>query len=117
MNARFWTFWRCGWVKLTLRPGQSLSASHVGPTDEGYHGEAETWTHDGEIVRSEYTSWGRDCDGRHESGGERVCPLEKLKAANMFLQFDIEENRGIFAPWWQDADSYHRDYTAEAAGY
>jgi hypothetical protein len=116
-NARFWTFWRCGWVKLTLRPGQTLSASNGGPTDEGYHGEAEVWTHEGDMVRSEWASWGRDCDGRQEAGGEHVCPLGKLRARDMVEAFDVPENRGIFAPEWERADAWQRDHSAEAAGY
>jgi hypothetical protein len=43
MNARFWILGRhAGWVKVTLRPGQSLSWSYRYDHDEGWSSHCET---------------------------------------------------------------------------
>lgn len=109
-NARFWVCWRDGWVKLTLRPNQTLELHSGGPTDEGYSCTSEVYTHEGDCVRVEYSTWGRDCDGRHEWNCECVCPLDSLQA-------DVVEGSAIRLPVWERERSGQRDYTAEAAGY
>ncbi len=114
-NARFW-IWANGWVKITLRPGQRLTHESGGPTDEGFSYTAETWTHEGDHVRSEWEVNASDCDGRLDRGGASCCPLDKLRARDMHAE-GFQENVGIFAPEWQDAGRYQRDYAAEAAGY
>ena len=97
-NARFWVWHRGGWVKLTLRPGQSLTASEGDPTDEGYRREVSTFTHHGDVVGSEWYETGCDCDGRYERGGESFCDLADLAARDAFAEFPISENAGIRAP-------------------
>ena len=108
---------RGAWVKLTLRPGQSLTAFQSQPTDEGYHREVNAFTHYGETVVCEWFETGRDCDGRYERGGEMFCDLADLAARDAFAEFPASENVGIKAPEWKRATGYRRDHTAEASGY
>lgn len=113
-NARFWVYERGGWVKITLRPGQSLSVCTGGDADEGYHWEAVRWLHEGTHVTCEYTTWGRDCDGRHEYHSVRACKLGELKGMD---HEDPESGERLALPVWERADESQRDYSAEAAGY
>jgi hypothetical protein len=123
--ARFWQFTPAGYVRLSLRPGEELTHTRGGPTDEGYSAEATTWAHRGDSIRQEWTSWGRDCDGSHEAGGASVCPLAQLAARDVWEETDGncgEEARGLRFPAWGDDDEnerngWQRDHTAEAAGY
>ena len=41
---RFWVFIHDGWVKLTLRPEQTLRHSFGGPDDEGWSHTLTVWT-------------------------------------------------------------------------
>ncbi len=116
-NARFWVWHRGGWAKLTLRPGRSLSTFESYRTDEGYHREVNTYSHHGEAVVCEWFETGRDCDGRYERGGERLCPLADLAARDSYAALPIRENVGIKSPEWQRVVGYQRDHAAEAAGY
>lgn len=116
-NARWWDWVNDGWVKLTLRPGQSLSHQSGGPTDEGYSWSSETWEYDGRQVRNSFLATGRDCDGRHESGGACVAALGQLAVEFRPLDWDRPDGDGVMVPHWEREDRYQRDYSAEAAGY
>ena len=116
-NARFWVWHRGGWVKLTLRPGQSLTIVERQRTDEGFRQEVNTLTHFGEAVVCEWCETGRDCDGQYEHGGELVCHLANLSIRDAHAEFPIRQNIGIKAPEWKRANVYQRDHAAEAAGY
>jgi hypothetical protein len=107
-NARFWVWHGEGYVKLTLKPGQSLSVSRGGPTDEGYYYRSTTWTHEGETVERADYSEASDCDGRLDSHCTCVCPIEKLREPS-----DIS----VPLPEWERVNAGQRDYAAEAAGY
>ena len=111
MNARFWHFGPCGPVKLTLRPGQSLTHSTGGRTDEGWSQSSTRWTHEGETVHLEWCDDGSDCDGRLTRTGENRCALDRLHNGNVCPEF------GIVYPDWQEARVSVRDYSAEDAGY
>ncbi len=114
-NARFWIWWADGWVKLTLRPGQSLSFGYRGPSDEGWHSHGETYSHEGDRVTSNITTDGRDCDGRFQTFDDFVCQLDQLAAREVWnMQDDRLERR---APAWIALESYQRDHSAEAMGY
>lgn len=43
-NARFWVVVGESWVKLTLRPGQSLTWAVCTSHEEGWSCERDTWT-------------------------------------------------------------------------
>jgi len=116
-NARFWTWENDGWVKLTLRPGQSLTYVAGGTHDEGWSRDYTEWRHDGNVVVCEYESDGADCDGRFQHGGVLECSLDSLATVPAY-------EGGTFAgvvitrPDWQKAGfDWQRDHTAEAAGY
>ncbi|HVL15826.1 MAG TPA: hypothetical protein VM529_24860 [Gemmata sp.] len=118
-TARFLVWENDQWVKISLRPGQSLTRDVGGPTEEGYSWESTTWTHTGQGVAQEYSSGGRDCDGRHEYHSESYCPLEDLAARDATVEnYDgTTSHAGVMAPDWQHGGSIRRDHTAEAAGY
>ena len=116
-NARFWVWHNGGWVKLTLRFGQTVELFNYGRTDEGWYRERTKFHHDGENVVQHWHQESRDCDGRFEQGGECSCPLDKLTAKDMFEAMDCSENKGIYSPDWQKGYPWQRDHSAEAAGY
>jgi hypothetical protein len=109
MNARFWVLGRnAEWVKLTLKPGQSLSWAYAYDHDEGWSAHCETWNHRGDHVERAWINNGRDCDGRMSSGGELVCAISDLTARNV---------DGLAVPEWVTSETWQRDAYAEAAGY
>ena len=112
-NARFWIWANGDYVKLTLKPGQHLSWSRGGPTEEGWSESGETWTlsRDGLAVAREWFSDGVDCDGRLSRGGELIASADPFT----FEQFEpgLEYKR----PAWEEGHEYRRDYTAMAANY
>jgi len=116
-NARFYTTLYCrrlgqySPVKITLKPGQTLRWSRSSRDEEGFSWESESWEHEGEIVRNEWASGGRDCDGTVRCGKTFFCPLENLKKEKHYLKKDL------FLPEWKEEEAWQRDYQAEAAGY
>lgn len=109
-NARFWTFENNAAVKLTLRPGQTLTHFTFQRDDEGYHASQTRWTHDGKGVdRSDYWE-GRDCDGVTEGAYESYCALRGLHSGPM-------GEDGTAYPDWKHGPTAYRDHSAEAMGY
>lgn len=111
-NARFWHYGPHGPVKLTLRPGQSLTHSTGGRTDEGWSRSSMQWTHEGDAVLLEWCDDGSDCDGRLTQTGGGRCALGRLASG----ESDPEAPEVIY-PAWQTGVASVRDYSAEAAGY
>ena len=109
-NARFWISYGEAWVKITLKPGQTVAFCTGGETDEGYSCTAEEYEHTGDVVERRVTSWGRDCDGRHEYSGDDCCPLDNLRAWPSHCDT-------VLLPEWEHLDHSQRDYAAEAMGY
>jgi hypothetical protein len=119
-NARFWFWINGGWVKITLKPGQSLSHYIAWSHDEGWSSESNQWTHQGDSVECSWAMDGKDCDGRLTRHGELNCSLCCLDSISMSEDDEGNirpGNEGIFVPDWQKASSGQRDYAAEAAGY
>lgn len=116
-NARFQIWHNGGWVKVTLKPGQTITVHEGGPTDEGYSHEVSTYSHGGDGVYSEYHSFGRDCDGNHEYHSSSFCPLDDLKARDMYDETGADDSVGIFAPLWERSSASQYDQYAELAGY
>ena len=128
-TVRFWT-WECsGWVRLTLRYGQSLNWHYYAPDDEGYSSGGFTLTYeladDGFtlIVKREWGSRGRDCDGPISSSGATFFPLCNRAAVPAYVETGEPIPRDshdhiIYRPHWQEyrATQCHDAY-AEAAGY
>lgn len=111
MNARFWTYLRTGWVKLTLRPGQQLYWTFGGPCEEGYCRGAHAWTFDGTHVTETAKLDQRDCDGRMTQHAEWVAALGELKS------IEPNEVKEYATPQWREVTRQHRDFSAEAMGY
>lgn len=119
-NARFWTWTNGGPVKLTLRPGQSLTWHTHGPTDEGWSSETTTWAYDTDrlMVCQRWETAGTDCDGYLQRGGADMCPIHALADGNGCT--DIVDGREVTYPAWDDdpdGRAWQRDHYAEAMGY
>lgn len=109
-NARFWIWWNNSWIKLTLRPGQSVSMGKGGPNDEGFCCESQGYQHDGDRVSSYVRIDSRDCDGPHTYDWDGFCLLADLKAAEA-------DEYGPARPTWTKESSFQRDLYAELSGY
>jgi len=81
------------------------------PTEEGYTATWERYEYipEGGVVRLEWSTSGRDCDGPLSSGGVSVCPVDELTAGRNFY--------GRALPKWRPLETWQRDPVAEAAGY
>lgn len=118
-NARFWTWENGGWVKLTIKPGQTLRWSDARQTDEGHCWEACEWEHCGDYVECRYSCGGSDCDGPMEQYTDLECPLSELQARPpepAAPEWGTEEIP-VPRPEWRKVSASQRDYYAEAMGY
>lgn len=119
-NARFWQWHNNGWVKITLRPGQSLSTADCRQTDEGFCSEYNRWALEDGIVTSEYSQESRDCDGRHSYSCSVECPVGLLRDTELCSDDPIDyhdDGSKYFTPSWVKIGSGQRDHAAEAMGY
>lgn len=119
-NARFWCWVADGWVRVTLRPGQSLTWGRSWRDPEGWGFETSTWRHVGQGVEEDWARGGRDCDGYVEAAGLLFCPLERLAAVPAWE--DAPEHRFagrlIGRPDWREAAPTRcRDEYAVAANF
>ena len=123
-NVSFW-IWHSpaegssGWVKLKMKPGQEFSWSEGCATDEGWHSSVENYHYlsdEGAILYG-YGSSGVDCDGRHDDGGECICPINNLKSKDAYIGIDDGDIIRDRLPEWEDCESWQRDQFAEMAGY
>ncbi len=109
MNARLWVFVHGGPVKITLRPGQSLSSYACSQHEEGWSDEYQEWHFTRGLVERTTSEDGTDCDGRHSSHSTSTCEVASLRAGPMV--------EGVVYPDWAPVCDGQRDYRAEAAGY
>ena len=124
MNIRFWAFnQNCNWVKITLRPGESLTHRKVWFNGEGWSLFEETWKsciEDRQVTCTRFSD-GTDCDGRLTTTDRFVCPWEELKDERRTMDVDVglrsRHEAEIQRPNWRRLDSWQRDYYAEAMGY
>ena len=125
-NARFWVWWHDGWVKLTLRPDQSVEAGYNRTTDEGWCSWRERWSFDGDKVTREAKSDGVDCDGRLTRFHTDECHVYQLAVVPHQKQTPWIEGVGCefvddpdapLTPDWQNVSASQRDQYAEMAGY
>lgn len=109
-TARFWIYAH-GWVRLALRPGQSVTHREGGPMEEGWSYETRTWSHNGDHLVYAQTINAQDCDGRLD---------QYYDAEATRLEDFYEHDSGKLVgprPVWEDERSSQRDHTAEAMGY
>lgn len=119
MNARFWDYCNGGWVKLTLKPGESLSWHKYTPTDEGHQFIQQNWIHNEDFVSYVEYSAGRDCDGLMEYHTTQRAKLNELHSKPAFIELpDGRAEPGAFQiPNWVLVSGSQRDHSAEAMGY
>lgn len=119
-NARFWVWGPDGWVKLTLKPGQSLTHKSGGPHEEGWSYTDITWQHQGTYLATDQVTNSRDCDGRLD----RYWEATATKLEPYYDHHDPKTNEyqqsGTLVgdrPVWEEESASQRDHTAEAMGY
>lgn len=116
-NARFWVWWPPAdqFVKLTLRPGDTIETSYGGPHEEGWSAYHATYHYDAErlVVVCHVLDEGRDCDGGHRSHAVYECPCDDLR------QDARLDNDGhvVLVPLWQRRSASQWDEYAEQMGY
>jgi len=120
-NARFWVWENDGWIKLTLKPGQTLRWAKGGKCDEGFSIDYNEYEYDADdgVVLSRFTNESQDCDGRHSYYGDAECPISELQARPP-EPADPEwgtEEIPVPRPEWRKVSASQRDYYAEAMGY
>jgi hypothetical protein len=111
-NARFWVFANNGFVKITLRPDQSLTWGWSARHEEGWSSEVVTWTHTGTAVERERSCDGRDCDGRTSEDQITACALDALATWDTTLP----DAPGL-VPTWDDVRTSRYDEYAEGMNY
>lgn len=123
-NARFWVWENGGWIKLTLRPGETLVWMHGGPHEEGYSYTVESWRHnvEAQIITSVSTTSSRDCDGPHLD--HRMCGVDILGLHARFPWNGAPKDSGIVptpdgrgVPCWGKVARSQQDAYAEAMNY
>jgi hypothetical protein len=134
-NARFWIWYSPadGWVKLTLKPGETLECGYGGQHEEGWHRHDEMFEYDEDhqVIVRHVINDGRDCDGRLTREHTARCAVQDLRARDILLEtieryvfwqedvpnHEIEACHGVFAPEWVSVAAWQRDEQAEMAGY
>ncbi len=124
-NMRFWVLGPSAEpVKITLRPGQTLSYSAGGPCEEGYSHETITWYYPEDVVSPyvirESTAATRDCDGRLDTADEYMATISQLAAHKPYWPTEESEPdswKGVRFPDWIRFKASQRDHSAEAMGY
>lgn len=114
-NARFWFYWNQTWVKLTLKPGQTvnITTGHV-PDDEGWSAEHVQFHHCAGVVWRETVSEGRDCDGFISHYDKCCCHVGMLRGK---LVECADSGEKYLVPLWVDVTNAVYDESAEMAGY
>ena len=115
-NVRFWVYWKDGWVRLTLAPGQTLSCFEGGPDEEGWWSNEQEYSYDDAIdgVYRTQTVDGSDCDGRLTNTDEFYCGTDNLGADARLVGVPREIIR---VPIWERIGGRVFDANAVAAGY
>lgn len=116
MNARFWDRINGDWVKITLKPGESIEHHTYEKHDEGYEVTHDIYSFDGFVLNHQYGRSGRDCDGKYSSTNEREARLLDMCSIPA-VDANGEQVPGVFRCDWKDTSEESRDYTAEAMGY
>lgn len=135
LTVRFWIYHREGFVRISLRDGQSIEVCSGGANDEGWARHVETWERDGETVVWRECDDGVDCDGRTSYDATYECPVTRLAVSQYGIRQRSETDRrravlagfdwpesdnepiALMRPDWQPVRSGRRDYSAEASGY
>lgn len=110
-NAKFWECVNGDMVKLTIKPGATISWHTSAPDDEGYFYKSISWTHNIDQVEMERDTGGRDCDGSHRQFSSFSCRIKDLD------KNPPNEYRDQPIPQWERGSCSQRDEYAERMGY
>lgn len=110
-------FWFDGAARrVSLLDGESASFQAHKTHDEGWRSDSACLTREGHVVRLDFYSDGRDCDGRSSSHAVSVCRKDDLRAVAPYRYMGERKDRNRY-PRWTSVDASQRDYSAEAMGY
>ena len=109
-NARFWTWWNDGMIKLTLKPGQELRFWRSERHEEGWSSTLEEYEYDGDEILSRIIEDGQDCDGRVTRADCYSCPIGELAA-------HYNPNSNVWVPNWKKESASVNDQFARAMNY
>lgn len=123
-TVRFWYLHRTHWVRITLKPGQTLRHSFTYWNGEGNTCEAVMFHYDAETRRvvMDYYETGRDCDGRSSYRWVGTCPTDDLASVPVFVEHarsthHLHAGSHIRRPEWGTAKRAEWDEFAELSGY
>ena len=109
MQARFWIYANGSLVKIKVNDGQQLSWNSYTRTDEGYDAQHESFLIDNGYVLRQWSSDGRDCDGRLSRYGTLLCHVSALS--------DRDCGDEVRLPDWKTIEESQCDEYAEAMNY
>lgn len=116
-NIRFWAYVHNGWVKITLKPYQTLTHHYSYRHDEGRSYEAVKYTYEAkqQIVLRDWINGGTDCDGPCSQSGIDSCPVDQLHAIVVYKP-PLPTVTGSHAyrnyrlmQWFDEWSTYYRD--------
>lgn len=111
-RARLWLYINNDFVKVTLKPGQTINWYESHPTEEGYHFTQIAVEYDGEDVYLTEVDGGRDCDGQLEHTYKMGCSLANLRADPIDIKMET-----IPRPKWEHEPTRVYDQYAQLANY
>ena len=115
---KFWIRHNQDWVKLNIHPGEVISYTSGGPTEEGYSYTTEWWSLNGSRLWREVYTRSRDCDGPREYWLEQQQDNEEpWVEAGHYNDGGEWIGLGLRKPNMRRVGSRQRDYFAESMGY
>lgn len=108
---RVWESLHGSYVKISVRPGQTLRWHRNWMGDEGPSWQYCVFIHEGDRLKMECGSGGRDCDGTVTHHSTLVASPEKLAARPAY------RDSRLLLPDWETEERWQHDQFAEAAGY
>jgi hypothetical protein len=120
MQVRFWRYLNGGAVRIKLNSGQVLHWFRREKTDEGWKSRAEEYSHDEKTLFLQWQNDGRDCDGRHTTGGLSGVDIQGYCEGTRINKREPNDRgpEDITYPAWVNVINYPvYDEYARAAGY
>jgi len=122
-NFRFWQWINDGYVKLTIKPGQTLRWQNWFRTEEGWgsHSLEFELSGDGAELSLVEIHAGSDCDGRHSETWEMLFDTVggtwRTATALDYPDYPELQDPDVRMPMMVEKRKYQRDERAEAMGY
>lgn len=116
-TMRWWQYVDRGWVKLSIRDGETIRWYESHATDEGWSEYSEEWTRIGNAIYRWCRSAGRDCDGLliHECYLETDWDSLRVHEPHESTIDDLPP--GTLLPDWRRTSRSCYDEYAAMAGY